>query len=89
MTTWKKAVLGAAATLLLLAAVAVVALRLLVDPERLKQMQGRAPEEIYDAMTIGIGQFRNARELRLDRMLLQPFRDDDRDYPLGRREPQD
>jgi hypothetical protein len=25
--------------------------------------------------------------LRLDRMLLQPFRGDDRLYPLGRREP--
>ena len=37
-------------------------------------------------MTIGIEQFRNPRELRLDRMLLQPFRDDDRSYPLGRRE---
>jgi hypothetical protein len=38
MTTWKKAALGAAATLLLLAAVAVVALKLLVDPERLKKV---------------------------------------------------
>jgi sterol desaturase/sphingolipid hydroxylase (fatty acid hydroxylase superfamily) len=38
-------------------------------------------------MTIGIDQFRDPRELRLDRMLLQPFRDDDRTYPLGRREP--
>lgn len=47
------------------------------------------PAAGHDAMTIGIGQFRDARELRLDRMLLQPFRDDDRDYPLGRREPQD
>lgn len=37
-------------------------------------------------MTIGIEQFRDPRELRLDRMLLQPFRDDDRLYPLGRRE---
>lgn len=47
------------------------------------------PAAGHDAMTIGIGQFRATRELRLDRMLLQPFRDDDRDYPLGRREPQD
>jgi hypothetical protein len=38
-------------------------------------------------MTIGIEQFRDPRELRLDRMLLQPFRDDDRSYPLCRREP--
>jgi hypothetical protein len=38
MTTWKKAALGAAATLLLLAAIAVVALKLLVDPERLERV---------------------------------------------------
>jgi hypothetical protein len=37
-------------------------------------------------MTIGIEQFRDPRELRLDRMLEQPFRDDDRSYALGRRE---
>jgi sterol desaturase/sphingolipid hydroxylase (fatty acid hydroxylase superfamily) len=40
----------------------------------------------HDGMTIGIAQFRDLSELRLDRMLLQPFRDDDRLYPLGRRE---
>jgi sterol desaturase/sphingolipid hydroxylase (fatty acid hydroxylase superfamily) len=40
----------------------------------------------HDGMTIGIAQFRDPSELRLDRMLLQPFRDDDRLYPLGRRE---
>lgn len=45
------------------------------------------PEAGQEAMTIGIQQFRDPRELRLDRMLLQPFRDDDRLYPLGRREP--
>jgi hypothetical protein len=38
-------------------------------------------------MTIGIEQFRDAREQRLDQMLMQPFREDDRSYPLGRREP--
>jgi hypothetical protein len=37
-------------------------------------------------MTIGIEQFRDPRELRLDRMLVQPFRDDDRSYALGWRE---
>jgi sterol desaturase/sphingolipid hydroxylase (fatty acid hydroxylase superfamily) len=37
-------------------------------------------------MTIGIAQFRDPSELRLDRMLIQPFRGDDRLYPLGRRE---
>jgi sterol desaturase/sphingolipid hydroxylase (fatty acid hydroxylase superfamily) len=44
------------------------------------------PAAGHEEMTIGIGQFRHPRELRLDRMLLQPFRDDDRSYPLGRRE---
>jgi sterol desaturase/sphingolipid hydroxylase (fatty acid hydroxylase superfamily) len=44
------------------------------------------PAAGHEGMTIGIEQFRNPRELRLDRMLLQPFRDDDRLYPLGRRE---
>jgi sterol desaturase/sphingolipid hydroxylase (fatty acid hydroxylase superfamily) len=44
------------------------------------------PAAGYEEMTIGIEQFRDPRELRLDRMLLQPFRDDDRRYPLGRRE---
>jgi sterol desaturase/sphingolipid hydroxylase (fatty acid hydroxylase superfamily) len=45
------------------------------------------PAAGHQAMTIGIEQFRDPGELRLDRMLLQPFRDDDRGYPLGRREP--
>jgi sterol desaturase/sphingolipid hydroxylase (fatty acid hydroxylase superfamily) len=45
------------------------------------------PADGHEAMTIGIAQFRDPRDLRLDRMLLQPFRDDDRLYPLGRREP--
>jgi sterol desaturase/sphingolipid hydroxylase (fatty acid hydroxylase superfamily) len=45
------------------------------------------PQAGHEAMTIGIEQFRDPSELRLDRMLLQPFRDDDRAYPLGRREP--
>jgi sterol desaturase/sphingolipid hydroxylase (fatty acid hydroxylase superfamily) len=38
-------------------------------------------------MTIGIEQFRNAGEQRLDRMLTQPFREGDRSYSFGRREP--
>ena len=44
------------------------------------------PEAGHERMTIGIEQFRDPRELRLDRLLTQPFRDDDRLYPLGRRE---
>lgn len=44
------------------------------------------PAAGHEAMTIGIEQFRDPRELRLDRMLTQPLREDDRAYPLGRRE---
>ena len=43
------------------------------------------PSAGHDGMTIGIEQFRDPRELRLDRMLLQPFRGDAGRYPLGRR----
>src|SRR5215218_1051893 len=46
-----------------------------------------APADGHQAMTIGIEQFREPRELRLDRMLLQPFREGVGPYPLGRREP--
>lgn len=44
------------------------------------------PQAGHEAMTIGIEQFRDPGELRLDRMLFQPLRGDDRLYPLGRRE---
>lgn len=44
------------------------------------------PAAGHEGMTLGIEQFRDPRELRLDRMLVQPFRDDDRLYPLRRRE---
>jgi len=43
------------------------------------------PAAGHDAMTIGIEQFRDPRELGLDRMLLQPFRGMAGRYPLGRR----
>jgi sterol desaturase/sphingolipid hydroxylase (fatty acid hydroxylase superfamily) len=42
------------------------------------------PAAGHQGMTIGIQQFREPGEQRLDRMLTQPFRDDARDYPLGR-----
>ena len=45
------------------------------------------PAAGHDRMTIGLDQFRDPRELRLDRMLIQPFRGNDGLYPLGRREP--
>jgi len=44
------------------------------------------PAAGHEEMTIGIEQFRDPRELRLDRMLAQPFRGDPGRYPLGHRE---
>ena len=44
------------------------------------------PAAGHEAMIIGIEQFRDPAEQRLDHMLTQPFRDDDRSYALGRRE---
>jgi sterol desaturase/sphingolipid hydroxylase (fatty acid hydroxylase superfamily) len=40
------------------------------------------PAAGHEAMTIGIGQFRSAREQWLDRMLTQPFREAAIDYPF-------
>ncbi len=42
------------------------------------------PAAGHAAMVIGIEQFRDPAELRLDRMLLQPLRDASDPYPLGR-----
>jgi sterol desaturase/sphingolipid hydroxylase (fatty acid hydroxylase superfamily) len=44
------------------------------------------PAAGHEGMTIGIEQFRDPAEQRLDHMLTQPFRDDDGSYALGRRE---
>ena len=44
------------------------------------------PAAGHEAMTIGIEQFREPRELGLDRMLFQPFRGEAGRYPLGRRD---
>jgi sterol desaturase/sphingolipid hydroxylase (fatty acid hydroxylase superfamily) len=44
------------------------------------------PAAGHEGMTIGIEQFRDPRELRLDRMLLQPFRGDASRYPIGERQ---
>ncbi len=44
------------------------------------------PTAGHEAMTIGIEQFRDPRELGLDRMLLQPFRGDAGRYPLAERQ---
>jgi sterol desaturase/sphingolipid hydroxylase (fatty acid hydroxylase superfamily) len=45
------------------------------------------PAAGHDAMTLGVERFRDPAEQRLDRMLTQPFREDDKTYALGRREP--
>jgi rhodanese-related sulfurtransferase len=42
------------------------------------------PEAGHEGMTIGIEQFRDPRELRLDRLVTQPFRDDHQRHPPGR-----
>ncbi len=44
------------------------------------------PAAGHEGMTIGIEQFRDPRELRLDRMLVQPLRGDGGRYPIGRRD---
>jgi sterol desaturase/sphingolipid hydroxylase (fatty acid hydroxylase superfamily) len=46
------------------------------------------PEAGHDGMTIGLAQFREPRELWLDRLLIQPLRGPAIGYPLGQREPQ-
>jgi sterol desaturase/sphingolipid hydroxylase (fatty acid hydroxylase superfamily) len=43
------------------------------------------PEAGHDQMTIGINLFRDPEELRLERMLLQPFSGEASDYPTNRR----
>lgn len=45
------------------------------------------PREGHDGMTIGIEQFREPRELLIDRMLTQPARGPASGYPLGWRGP--
>jgi len=44
------------------------------------------PAAGHEGMTIGIDEFRTRADLRLDRMLLQPFRERTGRYPIGRRE---
>jgi sterol desaturase/sphingolipid hydroxylase (fatty acid hydroxylase superfamily) len=42
------------------------------------------PRDGHESMTIGVEQFRTRGDLRLDRMLIQPFRGPASDYPIGR-----
>jgi sterol desaturase/sphingolipid hydroxylase (fatty acid hydroxylase superfamily) len=41
----------------------------------------------HDAMTVGVDAFRSAQDLRLDRLLVQPFLDTPGQYPINRRQP--
>lgn len=43
------------------------------------------PRDGHTGMTIGINQFRDPRELRLDRMLWQPLRGPVNSYPINAR----
>jgi sterol desaturase/sphingolipid hydroxylase (fatty acid hydroxylase superfamily) len=45
--------------------------------DRLFRTYRREPAAGHNGMTIGLPEFRDARELRLDRMLTQPFRSED------------
>lgn len=46
-----------------------------------------APRLGHDAMMIGVDAFRCAEDLRLDQLLVQPFRDTPGQYPINRRQP--
>jgi sterol desaturase/sphingolipid hydroxylase (fatty acid hydroxylase superfamily) len=46
------------------------------------------PAAGHDGMAIGIEQFRDVRELRIDRMLLQPWRGSAGGYPIAGRSAQ-
>lgn len=43
------------------------------------------PRDGHEAMTIGINQFRERADLRLDRLLIQPFLGPTHSYPIGER----
>ncbi len=46
------------------------------------------PAAGHEAMTIGVDAFRTPRDLRLDRLLVQPLLDTAGHYPINRRQPQ-
>jgi sterol desaturase/sphingolipid hydroxylase (fatty acid hydroxylase superfamily) len=55
--------------------------------DRLFRTYRAQPRAGHEAMTLGIDQFRDPAELRLDRMLFQPFRGDVGRSPVKRCEP--
>lgn len=44
------------------------------------------PRAGHDGMTLGVDAFRSRHDLRLDRLLIQPFRDTPGQYPINRRQ---
>lgn len=53
--------------------------------DRLFRTYRAQPRDGHEGMTIGINLFREPGDLRLDRLLLQPFRGPVDSYPIGRR----
>ena len=45
------------------------------------------PRHGHDAMALGVDAFRSAEDLRLDQLLIQPFRNTPGQYPINRRQP--
>lgn len=45
-----------------------------------------APRAAHDTMPIGVDAFRTGHDLRLDQLLIQPFRDTPGQYPINRRQ---
>jgi len=52
--------------------------------DRLFRTYRPQPEAGHERMTIGIEQFRDPKELRLDRMLIQPLRNSKTEQPVSR-----
>ncbi len=55
--------------------------------DRLFGTYRKEPRLGHDAMTVGVDAFRAAEDLRLDQLLIQPFRDTPGQYPINRRQP--
>jgi sterol desaturase/sphingolipid hydroxylase (fatty acid hydroxylase superfamily) len=45
-----------------------------------------SPRVVHEAMTVGVDAFRSVEDLRLDRLLIQPFLDTPGRYPINRRQ---
>ena len=55
--------------------------------DRLFGTYKREPRLGHDAMTVGVDAFRSTEDLRLDQLLIQPFRNTPGQYPINRRQP--